>query len=270
MSKELYEKIAALSKEERLRHEKAVPYVGYVRLEQSTSKHRGSPIISVDTIKGCENNCFRCYANRISRCKNKIHTQPVRCVVVGNPNPDVCYRFGTFGDPAWNWQWTVEQLDSLVARGMRTYYLVTKLQNIKGFPNGRGLHVHVSFDLFDPEQLKVTMANFDRINARRVIRIKTLLSQHTCLMRSQKKVVAFAVRRGVPIIETRFYTHIKHDLKLLKLIGYRRTGKICKYSGSVLHDVYGMDSHLMCSDGEGGLCRNCLNCLKLIEQMQGD
>ena len=270
MSKQLYEKLSALSKEERQRHGKASPYVGYVRLEQSTSKHNGSPIVAVDTIKGCSNNCFRCYANRISRFKAKVHNKPVRCVVVGKPIQDICYRFGTFGDPASDWQWTTEQLDNLEARGMKTHYLVTKLQDIKDFPNGRDLNVHVSFDLFDPDQLRTTMINFDRIDAKRVIRIKTILSKHTCLMRSQKKVVAFAVRRGVPIIETRFYTQVKHDLKFLKLVAYKRVGKIFKYGGSVLRDVYGLDSHLMCSDGEGGLCRNCLNCLKLIEQMKGE
>ena len=269
MSKELYENIEVLAKEERQRHGKATPYVGYVRLEQSTSKHNGSPIAAVDTIKGCNNNCFRCYANRISRFKGKTHDRPVRCVMVGNPDPEICYRFGTFGDPASDWSWTTEQLDNLEARGMKTFYLVTKLQNIDGFPNGRGLHVHVSFDLFDTNQLRTTMTNFDRVDANLVIRIKTVLSKHTSLMRSQKKVVAFAVRRGVPIIETRFYTHVKQDLKFLKLIGYKRAGNLFKYDGSVLRDVYGLETHLMCSDGEGGLCRNCLNCMKLIKQQEG-
>lgn len=270
MSNELIQEIALLAREERMRNGRATPYVGYVRLEQSTSKHYGSPIVAIDTVKGCVNGCFRCYANRISRCKSKIHTWPVRCVVTGNPDPNICYRFGTFGDPAWDWDWTVEQLDNLKARGMRLYYLVTKLQNINGFPNGRGIHVHVSFDLFDPKQLRTTMINFDRIDANRVIRIKTLFSKHTFMMRSQKKVVAFAVRKEVPIIETRFYTHVKQDLRLLKLIGYKRVGNVFKYDGSILRDVYGLTSHLVCSDGEGGLCKNCLNCVKLIEPMKGE
>jgi hypothetical protein len=112
------DEVKSLASNERQRNAGARPYVGLARLDNPTAKQEGSPIIGTDTIKGCRNGCFRCYANRISRFHRKVFAKPVMCLVLGTPDPNIVYRFGTFGDPATDWEWTLHEVDRLRAKGM--------------------------------------------------------------------------------------------------------------------------------------------------------
>ena len=264
MEASLIKEIEKLSTEERHRNHKAKPYTGLAYLDNPTRKQKGSPIIGTDTIKGCRNNCFRCYANRISRFNQKIFREPVQCFVVGIPDPDLVYRFGTFGDPAEDWEWTFREIERLKKRGMRRFYLLTKLQRVDGFQDNPRLCVHISFDPLDPTQLAITQKNFDEITADRVVRIKSIRSGHDLIMSRQEDVIAFANEREAPIIETRFYTHVRDDLKLLRMKDYKKKGSLFKYPGSVLADCFGLKDNLICDKGNTGKCRDCLNCLRLL------
>ena len=256
--------IKKLSSQERQRNHNARPYVGLAYLDSPSSKQYGSPIIGTDTIKGCNNGCFRCYANRISRFHRKVFAEPVQCFVAGTPAPKIVYRFGTFGDPAIDWDWTFREIERLQARGMKRFYLVSKRQNVEGFRNDPDLYLHVSFDPLNPTQLGVTMQNFDSIEAMRVVRLKSLRSGIPALMKRQEEAIEFAAARNVPILETRFYTPVKADISLLRLEGYVRKGGLFKYSGSVLRDCFGLDAHKVCDQSNTGLCRDCLNCLAYL------
>ena len=256
--------VQKLSTEERRRNTCAKPYTGLAYLDNPTRKQKGSPIIGTDTIKGCRNNCFRCYANRISRFSQKVFGEPVQCFVAGIPDPELVYRFGTFGDPAEDWEWTFREIGRLQKRGMRRFYLLTKLQSLDGFQPDPNLCMHVSFDPLDPKQLAITLKNFNAIEANRVVMIKSIHSGHDLIMARQDDVIAFAQAREVPILETRFYTHIRDDLRLLRMHGYKKKGSLFKYPGSVLEDCFGLKGHLICDKSNTGKCRDCLNCLRLL------
>ena len=264
MASTLMNEVNRLASEERQRNERARPYIGFARLDSPTGKQEGSPIIGTDTIKGCRNGCFRCYANRISRFHRKVFAEPVMCFVLGTPDPNIVYRFGTFGDPATDWEWTFHEVDRLRAKGMRRLYFVTKLQSVKGFRDNPGLCLHVSFDLLSPRQLSITMRNFDAITSKRVIRLKSIRSGHRALMARQARVVEFAEARGAPILETRFYTNVRADLSLLRMEGYEKKGALFKYPGSVLKDCYGLKDHKVCDRANTGKCLDCLNCLSFL------
>jgi hypothetical protein len=256
--------VKGLAAQERERNAHARPYAGLAYMDNPTSKQEGSPIIGTDTIKGCRNNCFRCYANRISRFHRKVFIKPVKCFVLGSPDPEIVYRFGTFGDPATDWHWTFHELDRLRGKGMHRFYLVTKLQNVEGFRDDPSLCVHVSFDLLNPHQLARTMRNFDAVGAKSVIRLKSIRSGHRALMARQAEAIEFAGERNVPILETRFYTNVKGDLRLLRMEGYKKKGTLFKYPGSVLQDCFALEGHRTCDRRNTGKCRDCLNCLAYL------
>lgn len=256
--------IEKLSSQERQRNNLARPYIGLAWLNNPTHKQQGSPIIGTDTVKGCTNGCFRCYANRISRIHRKVFTVPVRCFVVGTPDANIVYRFGTFGDPATDWDWTFNELDRLRERGLGRFYILTKLQSVEGFRNDPGLCLQVSFDPLNPHQLAVTTANFDKVLAKKVIRLKSIHSDHENLMLRQEEIIAFAKRRNAPILETRFYTNVKEDLRLLCMQGYDKKRTLYKYPGSVLSDCFGLNGHRVCDRSNTGFCRDCLNCLSSL------
>ena len=256
--------IRHLAEKERRRNHNARPYVGLAYLDSPSRKQCGSPIIGTDTIKGCNNGCFRCYANRISRIHRKVFSEPVRCFVAGIPDAGIVYRFGTFGDPAIDWDWTFREIERLQARGMRRFYLVSKLQSVEGFRNHPDLCLHVSFDPLNPSQLGVTMRNFDSIETRTVVRLKSLRSGLPELMKRQEEAIEFAQSRNAPLLETRFYTPVKTDLTLLRLEEYTRKGGLFKYPGSVFRDCFGLNSHKVCDRSNTGLCRDCLNCLTYL------
>ena len=257
--------IQDLAQEERYRNGKTSPYGGIAYLDEPTAKQEGSPIIGTDTVKGCENGCFRCYANRVARFHRKIFDKPMRCVVAGFPIPQLVYRFGTFGDPGTDWEWTFRELERLQELGMKRYYLLTKLQQVEGFRNDPALCLHVSFDPLDPKQLNVTMRNFDLVTARKVVRIKSLRSGTASFMQRQRRILEFADKRQVPILETRFYTHVQRDLDLLQLQGYHRKNTLYKYPGSVLKDCFDREDHRVCDKSNTGKCRDCLNCLSFLD-----
>ena len=259
------DEVRRLATEERERNERARPYVGLSYLNDPTDKQTGSPIIGTDTVKGCRNNCFRCYANRLSRFHSKVFAEPVLCFVVGIPDPEIVYRFGTFGDPAANWDWTFRELARLRARGLKRFYVLTKLQTVDGFRNDPELCLQVTFDPLNGAQLKTTMRNFDAVVASRVIRLKSIRSGHDRIMLRQAEVLSFAEERGAPILETRFYTHVREDLGLLLMHGYRRKGKLFKYPGSVLKDCFGLEGHRVCDRANTGKCHDCLNCLTYLK-----
>jgi hypothetical protein len=256
--------VQQLAERERSRNARARPYIGLAHLDCPTAKQEGSPIISTDTIKGCTNNCFRCYANRISRYHRKIFTQPMKCFVVGFPDANLVYRFGTFGDPATDWVWTFHELDRLKELGMKHFYLLTKLQRIEGFRDDPSLCLHVSFDPLNPNQLAITTQNFDTITAKKIVRVKSIRSGISSIMASQQAILDFAHQRSAAILETRFYTHVKRDLGLLSMHGYEKKGSLFKYPGSVLEDCLGHEDHLVCDRANTGKCRDCLNCLSLL------
>ena len=263
MSISLVEEINTLAAKERHRNSNARPYVGLAWLDQ-TSKQQDSPIIGTDTIKGCDNGCFRCYANRISRFHRKKFAEPVSCFVMGSPKEDMVYRFGTFGDPALDWEWTFRELDRLQSKGMCRFYLLTKLQSVNGFRHDPGLCVHVSFDPLNPQQLAVTKQNFDAVTAKRIVRLKSIRSGHETIMSRQADLIEFAQERDAQILETRFYTHVKNDLKLLLMEGYKKKGTLFKYPGSVLEDCFGPEGHFVCDRTNTGKCADCLNCIRLL------
>lgn len=253
-----------LAEQERQRNGRAKPYGTIAYLDCPTSKQEGSPIIGTDTIKGCGNDCFRCYANRIGRYHRKVFTKPVKCVVAGFPVPELVYRFGTFGDPATDWSWTFREIERLKEIGMRRFYVLTKLQSIDGFRDDPSLCLHVSFDPLDMDQLRTTMRNVDQVVARKVVRIKSIRSGIRALMNRQRRIIEFAQQRGLPILETRFYTHVKADLELLQMCGYKRKGTLYKYPASVLEDCFDLQDHLVCDQSNTGKCRDCLNCLSFL------
>ena len=264
MSNLWLKEVKRLASEERLRPSGTRPYSGLAFLDSPTAKQEGSPIIGTDTIKGCRNGCFRCYANRISRLHCKLFHEPVRCSIAGIPDPEAVYRFGTFGDPACDWAWTFHELERLQRRGMNRFYILSKLQSVKGFRDNPSLCLHVSFDPLDVRQLTVTMRNFDLITARKIVRLKSVRSAHRVLMALQERVTRFARERGAPMLETRFYTHVKKDLALLRMQGYERHGTLFKYPGSVLGDCFGLEGHRVCDRMNTGKCRDCLNCLAYL------
>ena len=259
------QQIKAIALSECRRNEKAKPYGSISYLDSGTSKQEGSPIIGTDTIRGCTNSCFRCYANRISRYHCKVFDKPVRCVVAGFPIPELVYRFGTFGDPGMDWNWTFREIERLKELGMERYYLLSKLQSVKGFHGDPDMCLHVSFDPLIPEQLRATMRNFDKVRARKVIRIKSIDTGLPVLMNAQRRILEFAQARRVPILETRFYTHVKADLDLLDMRGYERKSTLYKHSESVLQNRFGLTGHRMCDQSNTGKCRDCLNCLSLLQ-----
>ena len=257
--------VEKLSVQERNRNSRAKPYTGIAYLDSPTRKQKGSPIIGTDAIKGCRNDCFRCYANRMSRFNGKVFSEPVLCFVVGIPDPKLVYRFGTFGDPAEDWEWTFRELDRLQGRGMRKFYVLTKLQSIDAFRNDPELCLHVSFDPLNQEQLDITKQNFDAIVAKRIVRLKSIRSGHKIIMARQEDVIAFAQERNAPLLETRFYTNVRDDLRLLRMQGYKKKGSLFKYPGSVLEDCFGLkDHHRICDKSNSGKCLDCLNCMALL------
>ena len=65
--------------------------------------------------------------------------------------------------------------------------------------------------------------------------------------------------------QVRCYTHVREDLGLLLMHGYRRKGKLFKYPGSVLKDCFGLKGHRVCDRANTGKCRDCLNCLTYLK-----
>lgn len=242
-------------------------YTEKMSINHTNSKSKGSPIVNLDSVRGCGNNCDSCYAKRNS-CKSIKHFDnpvPVR-VLIGKSKDDHYYRFGNFGDPAYDWQHT----ENLISRyHIKKFFVVTKLQTLNGF-TGFVKNIQVSVDPLIPDHFKITMNNIKillelQLRPNIVMRIRSVSSMDQQINKLQYEAVSFANTNSIPVLETRIRFTEKKAINKHNLVAsdysYRKGYLRSNYGTRFLRNV---TWHFVC-DEEEVKCKGCLNCIKLFD-----
>ncbi len=69
-----------------------------------------------DTVRGCDQYCYACYANKGTQQSKTRHQAPTHCEISGEMNTNDMLRIGSVGEPAKDWAYTHKQVSSLIDR----------------------------------------------------------------------------------------------------------------------------------------------------------
>ena len=269
--KNVFEKIRIASEVERKPYENR--YSGKDAIKQNL-KQDAADVAGVDTVRGCQNNCVSCYANKLS-CQTRIgHTVPVAAEITGKIPKGKVLRIGITGDPATDWEHSVKQIKSVIARSegadSHSVVVVSKLQNLAGFDPSVIKNMQVSMDPLDPKQMKITMENLLRIkdvspDANIVLRIRSFASKNKELSASLKEAVDFANKNKFPVLETKM-RFTKEIAKILDadMSQYHDAGSVVKANKGFLKQ--NAKRYLECDPRLKG-CKFCGNCAKTAKAL---
>jgi len=244
----------------------------------STKKVKGSEILASDTIKGCDNNCFECYAPKKTAQAGINHQNPVKAKLSGKLTSKQKLRIGNIGDPAKDWNHTAQEIKGLIERNQKkghivsskkNVYAVTKLQSIEQFDPKAIPNLEVSLDPMYPAQLYQSIKNmailkdmYPEVNI--VARIRAISSRNGALQATQDFAVETMNKFGIPVLETKMRFRRKSSFQLLELdeTKYIREGNQWKSKKSILKGKAA--DHAVCDDKGTGLCVDCQNCVKMM------
>lgn len=262
--KNVFEKIRIASEVERKPYENR--YSGKDAIKQNL-KQDAADVAGVDTVRGCQNNCVSCYANKLS-CQTRIgHTVPVAAEITGKIPKGKVLRVGITGDPATDWEHSIKQIQDVIARSEgaseKSVVVVSKLQNLVGFKPEVIKNMQVSIDPLDPKQMKITMENLLRIkdaspDSNIVLRIRSFASKNKELQNSLKEAVDFANKNKFPVLETKM-RFTKEIAKILDadMSKYHDAGSVVKANEGFLKKQ--VKRYLECDPRLKG-CKFCGNC----------
>jgi hypothetical protein len=190
-------------------------------------------IIGADTIQGCDQMCYECYANKMAY--NINHQNPVRANLNGTIFPDEVIRIGTNGEPAKDWKHTADEVKALMLRSNdklaaggtsvspeENVYFISKMLSIDGWDPTYIKNVEVSMDPLYPDHMRQTMVNVARIKTQYpdtnfVLRIRSVNSEDPAMMYVQDEAIKFANTMGLPVLETKLRFAKETSIPLLKL-----------------------------------------------------
>ena len=239
-----------------------------MEISNQNAKTQGTNIINIDTIRGCKNACESCYAKYNTCYSIKNFDIPVKVLEFkGKAKDENVYRIGNFGDPATDWAHTCETVKNL---GLKKFFVVTKLQDIKGFDGSLIKNMQVSLDTLNKEHLDITLKNILSISKANpdvsiILRIRSFSSTDKRLNVQQEKAVDFAEKNNLRILETR----IRFKRKYESIEKYSLDTKDYEYRGGFLRPKKGKTflksnkRHSIC-DLKELKCAGCSNCKKLF------
>jgi hypothetical protein len=254
------------------------------------AKAVGSDIFTVDTIRGCDNFCLDCYAVFGAAQTRIEHASVVKATLKGKFNPDRTYRFGTVGDPAYDWAHSVDQVKKVIARSPEEFdprkgvYGITKLQSIDGLDTSIFHNLEVSLDPLFPDHMMTAMQNVVRLkrmdpDVNIYLRIRSFESLNKDLSASLDTAVKFAKDTGLPVLETRMRWKSgggKKEKGSFDLIEgdpsmYKRSGPQMKLKTSALDKRFDPGQFSQCNtlDILEDACLKCGRCKNFIENQIG-
>jgi hypothetical protein len=253
------------------------PYSGkYIPTDfiKQNKKQDSSKIYGVDTIRGCDNYCLSCYANKLISLNKINFSEPVKAKVLRNLKEDKYLRVGMAGDPAFDWKWTVDQIKDVMKRSPKAtpekIVYVTKLQKIEGFDPSVIKNMQVSVDPLNREHMETTMKNVEKLkkkdpNLNIILRIRSYDSNRKDLQKSLQDAVDFANKNKLPVLETK----MRGDGAFLELLdldksSYHKTATQFKANHNFLSGKIDKSRYLECDPFLKG-CKTCNNCAKTIK-----
>jgi hypothetical protein len=242
-------------------------YGSKMAITNTNAKSKGSPIVNLDSIRGCTNNCESCFAKKNS-CKSiKYYDRPVPIEkLYGRVDSERYYRFGNFGDPATDWTHTEKLVDKY---NIPNTFFVTKLQKLEGF-SGVLKNLQISVDPLNKEHFYITLQNIEALLSNDsklsiILRVRSVATWSDEINNLQDEVVKFANSHGLPILETRVrfttkdYAITKYELDTDEY-SFRRGYLRPNFRTKFLRDV---KYHYICDEAELK-CKGCENCIKLL------
>jgi hypothetical protein len=248
------------------------------------NKLKGTDIIEADTIRGCGNNCFGCYACKLSAIGKINFETEVPAIVEGIIKAKQTWRVGVSGDPAANWAWTVKQAKAVLARSpgktaADDIVFISKLQKIDGFDPNIIQNLQISLDIMNPAQMEVTMQNL-RILKKKFpemfkrnkleLRIRTVASKNKALMSVQERAIKFSHEMKIATNETPMRFKSANEMKVLEVINDKY---VLKNSQFQLPDKNLQAKRAYhprrCGKSLGGDCKTCEGCPLLAKKGAG-
>lgn len=243
------------------------PYSKDLRIKQN-KKVKDTDIISIDSTRGCKNNCYECFAKRVCALGKKNFDIPVNVEkLIGKKHDNLTYRLGNAGDPATDWS----NAEKLIKKyNLKNVFATTKLQKIKGF-TGLIKKLQVSIDPLNKKHFYKSLDNVEKIlkkypDIKIVLRIRSCSSNDPKINILQQEAVTFANLYNLPVLETRLrFLRNKAftDLNLNKEDYERRDGYHRPKNG--LRFLVGASHHYVC-DLMGEKCKGCQNCITLFKK----
>lgn len=242
----------------------AKKYSNTLFLNQASGKVKGTSICSIDTVRGCTNNCVSCFAKKNSR-KGELFCQPVEIEeYTGKVHDNLIYRIGNCGDAATNWK-NSEKL--IKKKKITNNFCVTKLQSIKGF-TGLFKRLQVSVDPINPKHFETTLRNVDYIlknfsDTEIILRILSLKCLEEDINERIKLAVTFANTLDLKVIETRWRFIRKDTIKRIKLnLKYYKSVIGYAYYPNYTFGLKGINNRYVC-DKNHKKCAGCGLCITL-------
>lgn len=254
-----------------------------------------SQILAADTIRGCDNDCYDCYANKLSKIStiNFTHKVPMTLDNIKIKEGQVI-RIGTSGDPASNWTHSRNEMIKLFERAWKgsarvkpqdvsfekNSFVITKLQSIQGYDPKVFPNLEVSLDPFYPEDMFLAMKNLTVLMAmcpdvNVVARIRSFNSNRPYLKQSLDSALQFCKDHNLRVLETRMRFESKTAYSLLGLVEDDYKNKMSASGEKELAQVVGKvrflpnfyteeeKSRLLFCGENGelgcGACQNCVN-----------
>ena len=254
-----------------------------------------SQILAADTIRGCDNDCYDCYANKLSKIStiNFTHKVPMTLDNIKIKEGQVI-RIGTSGDPASNWTHSRNEMIKLFERAWKgsarvkpqdvsfekNSFVITKLQSIQGYDPKVFPNLEVSLDPFYPEDMFLAMKNLTVLMAmcpdvNVVARIRSFNSNRPYLKQSLDSALQFCKDHNLRVLETRMRFESKTAYSLLGLVEDDYQNKMSASGKKELAQVVGKarflpnfyteeeKSRLLFCGENGelgcGACQNCVN-----------
>jgi hypothetical protein len=160
------------------------------------AKMEGTNIFEADTIRGCGNNCYGCYACKLAAI-GKIDFEIEKITnIKGKIKPHQTLRIGVSGDPAADWAHTAREIQKVLKNSPGTtsennVMFITKLQNIDGFDPKVIRNLQISLDPLNPAQMEITMKNLRILKKKYPERFKNIATNETPmrLNKNQHKII---------------------------------------------------------------------------------
>jgi hypothetical protein len=195
-------------------------------------------IIGADTVQGCDQMCYECYAAKITAKTGIRHQNPIKAVLKGSLQANEILRIGTNGEPGKDWNHTALQVKDLIERSTKgdnvvtpekNIFFISKMLNINGWNPDYIKNVEVSLDPLYPDHMRQSMINVARIKTQYpdtnfVLRIRSIASNDPSIMAVQQDAVDFANELALPVLETklRFNKNISEKILDLDMTQYSR------------------------------------------------
>ena len=246
-------------------------------------KSTGSNIITADTIRGCDQNCFECYVLKGGAQAQITHQNPIENKLIGTLKKGEILRLGTSGEPGKNWAHTNKEAKALFERSKEngvtpknSLFFISKLLHLKGFDPKVERNIEASLDPFYPAHMVKTMQNVIKVkkehpNTTIALRIRSFESKNPQLQATLDAAIDFANKMGLDVLETRMRFVKNTSLEILQLDKDKyvkkarpgtEKGNQWKLKKPALKGV--KTKHKVCDEGETGKCEDCKNCEKLM------